>query len=207
MSKKRKIEEPYLGESPLEEKKSDSCKSDPSKVGLKDNHIYFYSEVSRNSILELNKNIRELNKSLIEVSMQYDIDPPKIYIHINSLGGGIFQAFSAVDAIRSSKIPVVTIIEGCAASAATLISISGHERCITPNSYMLIHELSGLCWGKYSDMKDECKNLDLFMNKIKDMYIQHTKIPSAELDNILKRDIWWDANQCFAYGLVDEVRT
>ena len=34
------------------------------------------------------------------------------------------------------------------------------------------------------------------MEKIKDIYRKYTKIPKKEMDNILKHDIWWEAENC-----------
>ena len=43
------------------------------------------------------------------------------------------------------------------------------------------------------------------MKKIKEIYEKHTKIPKNKLDDILKHDLWWDAETCLQYGLVDEI--
>jgi len=43
------------------------------------------------------------------------------------------------------------------------------------------------------------------MNTIKSLYKEYTKIPMKELDNILKRDIWFDSATCLKYGLVDAI--
>jgi ATP-dependent protease ClpP protease subunit len=45
----------------------------------------------------------------------------------------------------------------------------------------------------------------MLMKKIKNIYRQYTKIPEDKMDEILKHDIWWDAEQCLEYGLVDEI--
>ena len=71
----------------------------------------------------LNKKINELNKILLKQSIDYDIKPINIYLHINSFGGSLFAAFSTIDTIINSQIPIISIVEGAAASAATLISI------------------------------------------------------------------------------------
>ena len=68
---------------------------------------------------------------------------------------------------------------------------------------MLIHQLSSWTAGKYAEMQDDMKNNDLLMKTIKDLYIEHTKIPKRELTKILKHDLWWDANKCLKYGLID----
>jgi ATP-dependent protease ClpP protease subunit len=127
------------------------------------NHIYFYCEVNNKTCLLLNKKIKELNTILLKQSIDHDIEPVNIYLHINSGGGSLFAAFSTIDTIINSQIPIVSIIEGSGASAATLISIVCHERFITENSYMLIHQLSSFNKGKYDEMKDEfLKNIRLW---------------------------------------------
>ena len=70
---------------------------------------------------------------------------------------------------------------------------------------MLIHQISSAMWGKFEEMKDDMKNSELLMDTIIKIYEEHTRIPRSELENILKRDIWWDAKTCLDYGLVDEI--
>jgi ATP-dependent protease ClpP protease subunit len=54
-------------------------------------------------------------------------------------------------------------------------------------------------------MKDDMINSEMLMKKIKNIYRQHTKIPEEKLEEILNHDLWWDAEQCLEYGMVDEV--
>ena len=70
---------------------------------------------------------------------------------------------------------------------------------------MLIHQLSSGMWGKYEEQKDQMQNNDLLMDIIKDVYNKHTKIPKRKLREMLKRDLWFDAETCLEYGLVDEI--
>ena len=37
------------------------------------------------------------------------------------------------------------------------------------------------------------------------LYKGYTKVPDQELDEILKHDLWWDAEKCLEYGLVDKI--
>ena len=73
------------------------------------------------------------------------------------------------------------------------------------HAFMLIHQLSSACWGTYEEMKDDMKNNDLLMSTIKQIYMEHTKIPKKKLNEILKRDLWWDAKTCLEYGLIDDI--
>lgn len=172
-----------------------------------DNHIYFYSDITQKSIFSLNKNIRKLNIELLNESQRLEISKPKIYIHINSMGGEVFAALSAVDTIIASKIPIISIIEGYAASSATLISIVASERHITKHSSILIHQLSSGFWGKYLELKDEFENLTYLENLTKDIYNKHSnnKLSENKLNRFLKRDIWWDSSKALKLGLVDKI--
>jgi len=182
-----------------------SKKDSDIKIERDNNHIYFYSEVDRESIYELTMLIKEAEEESIITSHKLNIEKIPIYIHISSNGGSIFSAFTAIDVINSCKVPVYTIIEGATASAGTLISIVGNKRYIRPNAYMLIHQLSSCCWGKMSEIEDEFKNLQEITEKIKKMYKDNTNIPKKELNELLKHDLWLNVEKCTKYKLVDEI--
>ena len=113
-----------------------------------DNHIYYYSSVTKKSALELNTEIRKVTRTLLRISSDFNTNPPPIYLHINSYGGSVFAALSVIDTIQYNPVPVYTIIEGAAVSAATMISVHGKKRYITKSGHMLIHQLSSGFWGK-----------------------------------------------------------
>jgi ATP-dependent Clp endopeptidase proteolytic subunit ClpP len=220
MDNKRKFNDYYYGLTKKSKKDEDSGSDDekslasilkgskgtkPEKIEKYDNHVYFYSEVSRESIFELNMLLKEVEEENIITANKLNIDPIPIYLHINSYGGSVFAGFAAIDMIVSCKVPVYTIIEGCAASAATMMSIVGAKRYIRPNSYMLVHQLSSGCWGKMNEIEDEYENLKELMKNIKRIYEKHAKIPKKDLTDVLKHDLWWNPEKCMAYGLVDEL--
>jgi ATP-dependent protease ClpP protease subunit len=168
------------------------------------NHIYFYIEIDRSSILKLNVLIREAEEYCVITALKLRIDEIPIYIHIYSSGGYLYSAFSAIDTILGTKVPVYSVIEGATASAGTLISIVCKKRFIRRNSHMLIHQLSSECWGKMAEITDEFQNLSELMEKITNMYIKYTNLPAKKLKKLLKRDLWLDAEKSIKYGLVDD---
>jgi len=200
------MREPYWGKT-KEKTKSDNLDSnnDNNQITAIDNHIYFYSEVERSKMFELNKAIRELDIHLQKHSLSMGIPLPYIYLHINSYGGSIFAGLSTLDTIRNTSCEVITIIEGCAASAGTMISVVGKERWIHRHSYMLIHQLSSSSWGKYSELVDDMENNKKLMEMINKLYKEYTKVPVSKLEEILKHDLWWNAEKCLEYGLVDKI--
>lgn len=170
------------------------------------NQIYFYDDVTKTSIFNLNRQLDIVTKNLLITGINFNLKQlPPIELYVSSDGGELFSAFSAVDRIKYNQVPVHSYVEGLAASAATLLSVVAHRRFIRRNSFMLIHQVSGGLWGSFAAFKDEVQNLELLMAFIKKIYLEHTKFTEEELDNILKHDIYLNAEECLEKGLVDEI--
>jgi ATP-dependent Clp endopeptidase proteolytic subunit ClpP len=180
---------------------------DNQQISRENNHVYFHAEVNRGSIFKVINHLRAAEEACILMNHRYSTTDIPIYLHINSFGGSVFDAMTAIDVIQNSKIPIYTIIEGATASAGTLMSVVGKKRFMRPNAYMLIHQLSSGCWGKMAEIEDEFKNLQSIMTRIKDIYKENAKIPKKELADVLKHDLWWDKDTCIKYGLIDEIWT
>lgn len=170
------------------------------------NDVYFYAEVRRQNNLTLNKKLDSLGIKYFNYSNTLGMEEvAPINLYINSYGGSVFAGFSSVDHIMNCKVPVHSVIDGCAASAATIMSVVAEHRYMYRHSFMLIHQISAGSWGKFEELKDDMENNELIMKKIKEIYEEHTKIPKKQLNEILKHDLWWDAKKCLEYGLIDEI--
>jgi ATP-dependent Clp endopeptidase proteolytic subunit ClpP len=182
------------------------------RVEAQGSKLFFYSGVDQDKILEMNKHLHDMAGKMMVRNMESSLGGNSfgntpIMLHIKSYGGSIYAGLAGMDTILDlrNRVPIYTIVEGCSASAGTFLSCVGTKRFIRRNAWMLIHQLSSGCWGKYAEIKDEVENLDRLMEQIKKIYKEHTKVPMKELDGILKRDIWWDAETCLKYKLVDEI--
>lgn len=188
-------------------KKTEMDNSDEEKDGAKivreNNHVYFYAEVSRDSIFQLNILLREAAKFVYTTSFELNVPNIPIYLHINSCGGSLYDAYAAVDTIKNLRVPIHSIVEGCAMSAGTIISVVCNKRYVGANAYMLIHQLSSQMWGKMSEMEDEYKHLTELMEQVTTLYGEYTKIPKKKLTKLLKHDLWLNPKTCIKYGLAD----
>ena len=176
-----------------------------NEISVQDNNIYFYTDVNPKSALELVLAITDLTKKMQILAITHNIPVPTITLHINSEGGEVHSALSVFDTIKRNPTPIKTIISGNASSAATIISLAGHERAISQNSYMLIHNISSGFWGKMHEFEDEIKNMTKLTANLKKIYKENTSITKTQLDNLLKKDLLLDAKTCVRYGLVDTI--
>ena len=69
-------------------------KDDNNVVESKNNVIYFYSEVTRPKVLQLNKSINEIGTNLLnQANIMRMSNPNWLHLHINSYGGSVFSGF------------------------------------------------------------------------------------------------------------------
>lgn len=170
------------------------------------NRIYFYTDITAETILALNKQIDDVTKQLKIAQITYNLaEPPPIELHICSDGGDVCAAMASVDKIISNSVPIHTYCEGSVASAGTLLSVVAPKRFISRNACMLIHQVSSGLWGNYMEFKDEVKNLDLIMTLIRSVYLKKSKFKPKQLDKILSRDLFLSSEECLKHGLVDQI--
>lgn len=172
-------------------------------VKVQGTDVFFYSPVNPSSISKLNIILKRLEKELMIKAIEYPGYEPVVTLYIKSEGGDIFEGFSAMDHIENSSVHIITVADGCCASAATFMFLAGHTRRVNPHSFLLIHQISmdGI-WGKYEDIKQEVENSDKFMDTIKNIYREKTKIPSKKLEEFMKKDVYLTAQECQKYGII-----
>ena len=175
-------------------------------ITISNNNIYFYGPITAESCKELDNALIDLDRNSKIFSDNFKMNPPPINLHIQSEGGSLMNTFYVVDLINNLETPVYTFVDGYAASAGSLISVTGKKRYMTKNSFILIHQLSSsMNEGKFNDLDDNMDNLNKFMNTIRKIYLEKTKIPIDNLNNILEHDLWLNSQESLDYGLVDYI--
>jgi len=169
-------------------------------VKVEGNDVFFYCDVSPESVVELCSVMKKLERQLFVTMYGQDI-VPVIRLHIHSDGGDLHAGLGAMDFLKSLRCNVNTIAEGVCASAATFIFLGGDERIVSRNAYLLIHQLGSEFWGKYENMKDEMRQCDRLMRHMKRIYLRETSLPEAKLDKLMKRDLYLSYKKCVKYGI------
>lgn len=176
-----------------------------TKISVEHNNIYFYGSITSDSCQTLKNKLNDLDFNSKLYKITYNLEPPPINLHIQSYGGSLMDTLYIADLIEMIETPVNTYVDGYAASAGSILSVVGKKRYMTKNSLILIHQLSSGNDGKFQELDDEMKNLQQLMNKIKQIYVKHTDIPYLQLTDLLKHDLWLDADTCKKLGLIDEI--
>src|ERR1700685_3357795 len=93
-----------------------------------------------------------------------------ITLRLNSPGGDSFQGVSIHNLLKSQGKPVNVIVDGVAASAASVIAMAGDTVTMQPGSMMMIHEAQAFCMGYSADMTKMATVLDAVSSSAADVY-------------------------------------
>lgn len=128
-----------------------------------------------------------------------------ITIYIMSDGGYMSYMWAMLDAMLTSKTPIITVNLGVAASAASLIFLAGSKRLMMPTATVIIHEGSTEVAGDANKVMDATRNYNKELAKMKEFILSRTSIPQRVLNKKAKDDWYIDAATSLEYGLCHKV--
>jgi len=131
----------------------------------------------------------------------------KLVIWINSSGGDVLAAVEAINLIKASDIPVVTIINGAAESAALLIAVAGHRRLAFKNSWGMAHHFSTSAEGSYHDLADMVKHNEILHEAMAEILTQGSKLSRKEVEKkfLNRGSQWYSAEDMLELKLIDKL--
>ena len=133
-------------------------------------------------------------------------DPDKdISIYINSPGGSVYSGLAIYDTMQFIKPDVQTICVGIAMSMGALLLGGGApgKRMATPNSKILIHQVSGGFQGQATDIEIHAKEIINVRRRLDEIIAKHTEHPVEKVAKDTERDYFMSAEEAVEYHLVD----
>lgn len=130
-------------------------------------------------------------------------NPKTIILRINSYGGEVFDGLAMFNLLRASGAKITTIVDGIAASMASILMMAGDRRAMPANAWMMTHAPKGGVMGEEEDILAYGK----MVGQIKGMMarIYGERVGAEKAPELMKGDNWWTAQQCKDMGLIDEI--
>ncbi|MFF7949131.1 head maturation protease, ClpP-related [Streptomyces griseorubiginosus] len=132
------------------------------------------------------------------------ITAPRMRVRINSPGGSVFEGIAIANALRAHPASVTVQVDSIAASIASVIAMAGDRIEMAPNSMMMIHDASGLCYGNAADMAEMEELLDLLSDNIADAYAARAGGTRDEWRARMRAETWYLPEDAVESGLADE---
>lgn len=142
-------------------------------------------------------------QSFIDEIKEYD--NKELNIHINSLGGEVFEGMAIYSIIQRRKAKTTVYIEGIAASIASVIALAADEVIMSENSLLMIHNAWGGTQGDARDMRKQADVLDKITNEIAEVYVKKTNIPYDKVIEMMNEETWLTAEEAVALGFVNSI--
>ena len=119
-------------------------------------------------------------------------DKSEIVVKINSGGGDLYTGIAIHNALKGLKGHKTVVIEGLAASAASVIACAGDEVQVHAGSIIRIHGAAvGTCdYLTAEDVKKIAKNLEAANNAIAQIYHEKTGLEVDTLRSMMKAETW-----------------
>jgi ATP-dependent Clp endopeptidase proteolytic subunit ClpP len=154
------------------------------------------------------KTVDPLQKSII--SWHEHADPSQeLEFVINSPGGGVHDGFALFDTLRlvaADGRRVKTIATGYAASMGGILLQAGDKRVVTPNAWVMVHEVSTVAWGKSHELRDEVEFIDRLEDQIIAIFMERCSLPEGEFRKRWGRRDWWvSPSEALNLGIADVI--
>lgn len=135
--------------------------------------------------------------------MLNEVTASTIELHLNSPGGDAFDGIAIANLLRQHDATVNVVIDGLAASAASIIAMAGDDIAMAPGSQLMIHRAWALCIGNSQDMAKFAGELD---HMDKQLAKQYAARAGGDVDawlELMTEETWYDDEEAVAAGLAD----
>jgi ATP-dependent protease ClpP protease subunit len=141
-----------------------------------------------------------------EVASALDsIGDADVEMHVHSPGGDAFEGLAIMNLLRQHQGGVSIVVDGLAASAASIVAMGADTVTMVPGSQMMIHDASALAIGQADDMREAATMLDSISSNAADQYAAKSGKPSDEMRAAMKATTWFKAQEAVDAGLADAV--
>lgn len=181
------------------------------KRGKSEELVDLYSRMLRDRVVFVGGPITGRLADVVCAQLLYlSNDDPKaeVSMYINSPGGSITAGLAMIDTMRFVHCPVATYIVGQAASMASLIACCGTKG----RRFALRHAENLMHQGRIGGFEGQATDLEVFtrqMVRVEDLcnrlYAEATGQSIERIAADCDRDLWLDAEEMRAYGLIDQI--
>lgn len=163
-------------------------------------------------IIRVNKFNEESAKEFAQkISEAHNTGQKVIPVIIDSYGGEVYSLMSMISSIKSSTIPIATIVEGKAMSCGVILFSCGTKgyRYITEDATLMIHDVSSGEWGKNAEIQAGAKEVNRLNEKIYQILSENSKKSEKWFNKKINKkgraDWYIEAQEAIDLGLADKI--
>lgn len=173
--------------------------------------VNLYGEVVTNRPKDWWTGMYDEGLYIVEKEFLDDLERLKTYdsitFRINSVGGDADAGIAIFNKIRAMDAKTTTIVDGLAASAASVIFMAGDDRRVNIGSQIMVHGASAFLFGGYNadGLKNVLKMINGYDDSLASIYADRTGNDKEAMARLIKNTTWMSAQDAVDKGFADEV--
>lgn len=173
---------------------------------ISNSELLISGPIGRRSCVEFTLVMSKMTRELQLLALNHVNFTPKIRIRIMSNGGLLESGFAMADIIQTCPLPVTTIVQGNADSAASIIFVSATDRAlIMSNATILIHQLRSGTIGTFTAMQDDVSNCHKSMEMMRNFYEkQCPNLSKKTLKELFRSETMLTSTEAITEGIADD---
>lgn len=125
-------------------------------------------------------------------------------VRINSPGGSVFEGVAIYNLLKSSGKQIHVVVDGVAASAASLIAMAGHTISMCEGTMLMIHPAQAMTAGTAADLRQLASLLDKVTANMADIYAGRSGQTLADVQTMMAAETWMSSEDAVNLGFADE---
>lgn len=162
-----------------------------AEVSATDNKIYLHGTIGDDWDGVTLDQVRRVSNNL---------DKNKVTVYINSYGGDATEGVAIRNYLKNTFDDIDVVIEGIAASAASVIATCGNTLTMPSGTTYMIHNPWTYVIGNKSDLQKEIGALESLEQSYRDIYMERFTGSEEELMELLENESWLTAEQAEVFG-------
>lgn len=134
------------------------------------------------------------------------VDADEIILRINSSGGDVFDGFAIYNLLRDHPATIRTIVDGFAASIASIIALAGDTVEVHEASVVMIHDPWGVGIGNASELRQLADVLDkTIAAPMAKIYARRMDKSIDEIRNLMESETWYTGEEAVESGFASRL--
>lgn len=133
------------------------------------------------------------------------LDATTYNVYVSGPGGHVGDALAMHDLLvdmQNKGTVVNTIGRGIVASALTFVLLAGKKPSMSPNSWLMVHTVSGGTYGTVKQVENYAATMRKFNDKAVSLYVSKSNITEEKINELMEAETYMTAQEAEEHGFI-----
>jgi ATP-dependent Clp protease protease subunit len=178
---------------------------------LRATQMDIFSRMMMDRIIWLAGPVNDRMSTVVQAQLMFldNLETKDITLHVDSPGGSVKSGLSIVDVMDYISSDCITVNTGMAASMGSILLGAGTKgkRHSLRFSRVMLHQVSTGASGNIQDIRRSIAEGEKYNNLLFGLLGKYTDKNPEQVMEDANRDLWLNAEEALAYGIIDNIIT